>query len=782
MNALDAWRAAIAPPRNEEAPPVAAGRASRDQAETDAPIVAPAADVRKNLPTAAPAPLADLPTWLVWRFVQTPGKAKPDKVPHYAGTRRKRNGELGRPEDRAQLVDFATARAAAERHGFDGVGLAMLPDWGISALDLDGCVAPDGAVVPRALGLCSGTYVELSPSGTGLRAFVRGDLGTRKDLERVDGFKFETFSDTGFVTLTGRALPVVDLLGLEDTIAPASDDLRAYCEKRFGPARGPAGASDTEPLGLSEQQIDLVLSLLDPEEGGHDVWLRRCMGLHHETRGEGFDTCDTWCSRGATYPGTDALRQRWDSFGRGDKRPCTMRGMVARANDLGAGINLAALAIDDFGDEATARPANDGAAVVEMPAFKRAKAGQIEATRENLTLALHRPDLCGMQLRRDEFRDEIMQATPGRDDWRPFKDSDYHALCMQLERGANGFKDIPKERIRDTVAFVAEANAFDSAQHWLKGLQWDGTPRAADFLARYFGAEPSPYATAVGLYYWTAAAGRVLDPGTKADMVPVAVGPQGSRKSSTVAALVPSPDFFLELDLGAKDDDVARLLRGKLVVELGELKGLRAREVESLKAFITRQHEQWVPKFREMAVRYARRCVFVGTTNKDEFLTDDTGHRRWLPFRAGACDPDAAARDRGQLWAEGAALFQQHGVMWQDAERHAGAEHAQYVVRDPWESAVAAWLATSEEDGGPAARGFTAAEALTRAVHFTQQALTQVNKDRMARVLKELGCVPGKIVVAGKQARGYRLPDEPGHPRDTLGTPCQGGGVPADPL
>ncbi|MBW6494569.1 MAG: hypothetical protein K0B16_08450, partial [Burkholderiaceae bacterium] len=266
-----------------------------------------------------------------------------------------------------------------------------------------------------------------------------------------------------------------------------------------------------------------------------------------------------------------------------------------------------------------------------LPSFERTKAGEVLATKENVVKAVTRPDVCGWQLRHDVFRDETMLSPPNVDEWRAFKDTDYTELCMRLERGDTGFKDIPKERIRDAVAYVADANAFDSAEHWL-GLQvWDGVRRVETFLPRCFGAEDTPYTRAVGLYLWTAMAGRVMKPGIKADMVPVAVGPQGAKKSSAVAAIVPSPDFFLELDLGSKDDDLARLMRGKLVIELGELKGLRAREVEHVKAFITRQHEEWTPKYREMQVRYARRCVFFGTTNKDEFLADDTGNRRWLP-------------------------------------------------------------------------------------------------------------------------------------------------------
>ena len=71
-------------------------------------------------------------------------------------------------------------------------------------------------------------------------------------------------------------------------------------------------------------------------------------------------------------------------------------------------------------------------------------------------------------------------------------------------------------------------------------------------------------------------------PGIKADMVPVAVGKQGLMKSATVEAITPAREFFAELDLSKSDDDKARLMRGKLVIELGELKGLRKVEVNNL--------------------------------------------------------------------------------------------------------------------------------------------------------------------------------------------------------
>jgi hypothetical protein len=288
----------------------------------------------------APEPLRNLPGWLCWKAEHDGQRTR--KVPFYANGGR-RTGQQGRPEDRRQLTTFEVARAAALRRGFDGVGLALLPDWNITALDFDACVADD-QVHPTVLAAVAGTYAELSPSGRGVRAFVRGALGNRKDHD--EPFGFETFSDAGFVTLTGDVLPVVDMLGLHDTIADAAPEALTLIAQRFG-ERETTGDTYASPLGLTERQLREALEVLDPSMP-HDPWLRIGMALHHETQGEGFHLWDEWSAQGASYPGTQALHARWESFGRGDYRPVTAHYLVSQATQRGAHIDLSASAADDF--------------------------------------------------------------------------------------------------------------------------------------------------------------------------------------------------------------------------------------------------------------------------------------------------------------------------------------------------------------------------------------------------------------------------------------------------
>lgn len=394
-----------------------------------------------------------------------------------------------------------------------------------------------------------------------------------------------------------------------------------------------------------------------------------------------------------------------------------------------------------------------------LPSFLRNKSGEIKATKNNTVLALGRSEFSGFHLRQDMFRAELMLAEHATESWCSFQDTDYTELCLRLER--RGFQSISKELIRDSVAYQARQAQFDSAQYWLNGLRWDGVPRIEKFLVNYFGASDTPYIRAVSLYMWTALAGRVMQPGVKCDMVPVAVGVQGMRKSSAVAALVPHPDYFGSIDLDAKDDDIARRMRGKLVLELDELKGLATRAAEHIKSLITRTHEEWTPKYMEMSVRYARRCLLFGTSNKDDFLVDETGHRRWLPFNCGMCDPDAIARDREQLWAEALILFNTHGVLHREAEQLAGAEHAAFVEHDEWDAPVKAWLCRPDLTGRcPESRQLlTSREVLAGAFSLSDAQQNKLQQSRVKKVLLRLGYTyVNKRVDKQPRVRGFEPP------------------------
>lgn len=167
-------------------------------------------------PIKVPEPLFQLKGYLVWKFVQKPGEQKPRKVPFYHDGHH-RSGKQGGADDRVALGTFKQASAKHQKGGFDGIGLAMLREFGIVALDFDNCIIDD-QIMPEVLELIGDTYSEISPSGNGIRAFMRGTLPSRKSPTKGNAFGFETFHENGFVTITGNPTWICDLVGNQDII------------------------------------------------------------------------------------------------------------------------------------------------------------------------------------------------------------------------------------------------------------------------------------------------------------------------------------------------------------------------------------------------------------------------------------------------------------------------------------------------------------------------------------------------------------------------------------
>lgn len=308
-------------------------------AERDAPR-----EIKPHLRSIeVPEELRSLPGWLIWRYEAHDGESKPRKVPYWTNGGR-RYGVHGRPEDRANLTTFDAAKAAAARRGFDGVGLALMPEWGVTALDFDACVADTG-LAADVESLVGHTYAEYSPSGRGVRAIVRGDLGNH----RASGF--ETYSSKGFVTFTGNRLEITELLGNENKIGEITQELRALCQHHFGdvPRGTEENDTDIKPLGLTLIQAKEALDVLDPNSA-REPWRDFGMALHHEFGGsdDAFDLWDEWSARSPKYPGRNALIAQWASFGKRDGRPVTARTLLKFANANGAHINLQLASPSDF--------------------------------------------------------------------------------------------------------------------------------------------------------------------------------------------------------------------------------------------------------------------------------------------------------------------------------------------------------------------------------------------------------------------------------------------------
>lgn len=209
---------------------------------------------------------------------------------------------------------------------------------------------------------------------------------------------------------------------------------------------------------------------------------------------------------------------------------------------------------------------------------------------------------------------------------------------------------------RDLVAGVeiaAQARPFHPVKIAVEATKWDGVPRLRSYLTTFLGAEDSEYTQAVGSIWLTAAIARVYEPGHKFDFVMILEGAQGKGKSTFFSVL--AGDWFSELK--SRFDDPAKIieaLQGSWIVELPELSQFKRSTLEEIKAFASSSHDKARLAFARRVVVAPRQCVMGGTTNKNVYLQDPTGGRRWWPIACNVDRIDLAELRRAvpQLWAE----------------------------------------------------------------------------------------------------------------------------------
>lgn len=701
-----------------------------------------------------PAVLKENKRWAPWAAVWSEKRGKYDKIP-----RRAANPEYGistaKPD---QWYSFDAALAAFERSPamLAGVGYCMTGPHGVVGIDLDHCFDKAGKIEPWAMAVVDevDSYTERSPSGNGLRILAFGEIAI--DWTNHDqGIEVYGGHEPRFLTVTGAHLEGTPL-----EVRPVEWGVLAKLASRYAKEKRKAEVID---LCIPDVLDDLLLpdaAALPLPDGpsrfltAGDFGADRSGTLHGTgvalySLGLGDDEVFSIL---ATNP--YAMEVALDHRGQDQDRAMLY---LWREHCVKAKPKASTVASPDEFD-VVETPAG---ALPPLPPFRRDKKGAIEATVSNLSMALQRVDVCGVELRLDTFRDEIMYSRPGAGEWQPFTDADYTRLRIDLERG--GFKPVGREIIRDAVLLVADDNQFDSAQEWLSGLQWDGVERIDTFYQKYFGVADSDYARAVSAYTWTALAGRVMAPGIKADMAPILVGAQGIGKSSAVAAMAPAQEFFAEVNLGEKDDDLSRKMRGCLVAEIGELRGLHTKESEGIKSFIARTHENWVPKYREFATKFPRRLLFIGTTNETQFLADPTGNRRWLPMDVVKADRDAVAADMAQLWAEGRERFDLVGIEYHQAEKLGREVHEKHMMVDAWESVVDQWLDEPDLLTGekPRTRSFLrTGDVLIDALKFDAKNVNRSHEMRAAVILGKLGFERKKVWENGRSFWAF-LPSLP---------------------
>lgn len=284
------------------------------------------------------------------------------------------------------------------------------------------------------------------------------------------------------------------------------------------------------------------------------------------------------------------------------------------------------------------------------------KNGAPLGTIDNVWLILENdPALAGkFALNTFSGRGEVLGPLPWNkaDRRRPWEDNDNAGLYWYMEK-AYGISSNGK--VDGALSLHSAKHAFNDVQTYLSGLTWDGTERLDTLFVDYLGAEDSDYTRAVTRKAFVAAVARAMRPGTKFDQMVILSGPQGIGKSTLLDKM--SKGWFNDSIRTFEGKEASELLQGVWIVEVAELDAFRRTDVSRIKQFISQRADRFRAAYGRHVKEMPRCCVFFGTTNSAEYLTDRTGNRRFWPVNVGTVPARLSVwRDLpanlDQLWAE----------------------------------------------------------------------------------------------------------------------------------
>lgn len=324
-------------------------------------------------------------------------------------------------------------------------------------------------------------------------------------------------------------------------------------------------------------------------------------------------------------------------------------------------------------------------------------------------------------------------------DNRPLSDADeYEFLAWMTPRYG---PDPSSVRIHEAFVTVATRNAYHPVRNYLNSLAWDGVKRLDTWIPRHMGVADSPLARAYSRKFLISMVARIFRPGCKVDTALILHGTQGAMKSSALKALADPWFSDTSIEIGSKDG--YQTLSGSWLVEVAELDSFAKRENSAVKAYLSSAEDRFRPSYGRNTVLRRRETVFCGSTNKDDFLNDDSGSRRyWIVTVSDSIDVESIRAERDQLFAEALLAFNA-GEEWhlsREMDRARAAASEPYRQIDPWEPALAAYLAGDPGAGiRPRTGPFTIGFLLEVVVGLQKRDMNKNAEMRMAAALRGLG-------------------------------------------
>ncbi|NJN11409.1 MAG: hypothetical protein HC815_26920 [Richelia sp. RM1_1_1] len=248
------------------------------------------------------------------------------------------------------------------------------------------------------------------------------------------------------------------------------------------------------------------------------------------------------------------------------------------------------------------------------------------------------------------------------------------------------------------VAYVAKMKSYNPFKDYLEALPEISVEEARSNLDRlaekYFGTEDDLHQVMLRKTL-IAAIARTYQNGCKHDTICILQGKQGSKKSTFWETLA-SREYFSDDLSGTSKDEILKLSQF-LIIEYAEFENAyKKKEVSELKAFLSRQVDCVRPPYMKGLHLVPRPSIFVGTTNKEEFLHDPTGERRYwvIPVKTREIDTNLLRQERDLIWNSAKTLYHAGEQWWLTQEETAKQEeqNKDYSCSDTWENAIQLYI------------------------------------------------------------------------------------------
>ena len=173
------------------------------------------------------------------------------------------------------------------------------------------------------------------------------------------------------------------------------------------------------------------------------------------------------------------------------------------------------------------------------------------------------------------------------------------------------------------------------------------------------------------------------------------------------------------------------------LLELPEVDAyFNVKNIENFKNLITTRVDEVRYPYASLPSKLPRRFVMIGTTNRNQFLVDSTGNRRFVPLEVGSnflIPWQRLAEERDSLWAAAVQAYRSgESYEFTAGEIAAIAEYIQeFGDPDPWSEKIGNYVQNWEE--------VTAAEVLTKALDLDPRQQGRRESRRVADVLQSLG-------------------------------------------